>query len=168
MSTKHDLALRLAVLKILVAELATAKKAADAEIRDTWRRGDRLTAALPNGKLVGAVTLAKGRATANITDPDAYETWVRTVHPEQIETVPATTRINPAFTDRLKAAARQLGVPVDAETGEIVPGITVTDGDPYPLVKLVDDAAGMVAGAWRSGDLTELMSGLLAIEGGES
>ena len=168
MSTKHDLALRLAVLKILVTELATAKKAADTEIRDTWRRGDRLTAALPNGKLVGTVTLAKGRATANITDPDAYEKWTHTVHPEQIETVPETTRINPDFTDRLKAAARKLGVPVDAETGEIVPGITVEDGDPYPLVKLLDDAAGMVAGAWRSGDLAELVSGLLAIEDGES
>ena len=168
MSTRHDLALRLTVLKILVAELAAAKKAADAEVRDTWRRGDRLTAALPDGKLVGAVTLAKGRATAHVSDPDAYEKWIAAVHPEQIETVPETTRINPDFTDRLKAAARNLGVPVDAETGEIVPGITVTEGTPYALVKLVDEATERVAAAWRSGDLTELVSGLLAIEGGES
>ena len=168
MTAKHDVALRLAVLKVLVAELAEAKTAADAEIRDTWRRGDRLTAALPDGKLVGAVTLAKGRASAAVTDADAYEKWIRAVHPEQIQTVPETTRINPDFTARLKSAAQKLGVPVDAETGEIVPGITVTEGTPYALVKLVDEAAGMVGAAWRSGELAELVSGLLAIEGGES
>ena len=168
MTANHDVALRLAVLKILVAELAEAKQAADAEVRDTWRRGDRLTAALPDGKLVGAVTLAKGRATATITDPDAYEKWIHATHPEQVETVPQTTRINSDFTARLKSAAQKLGVPVDAETGEIVPGITFTEGTPYTLVKLVDDAAGMVSAAWQAGELTELVSGLLPIDGGES
>jgi hypothetical protein len=163
----QDLALRYALLKVLVGELATAKSAADCEIRDTWRPKDRLSAALPDGAVVAAVTLTSGRTTASVADIGAYEEWVRATHPEQIETVPATTRINPDFTARLTSAARKVGVAVDAETGEVVPGIEVTTGDPYPMVKLADDARDEVAKAWRDGSLTELVAGLLAIEGGE-
>ena len=165
--TNHDLALRFALLKVLVTELAAAKKVADCEVRDTWRPADRLTATTPAGRDVGTVTLAKGKATASITDSGAYEEWVRATHPEAIETVPATTRINPEFTARLTSAARKNGVAVDAETGEIVPGIEVAQGEPYPMVKLAEDARAAVAEAWRDGSLTELVSGLLAIEGGE-
>jgi hypothetical protein len=165
--TPQDLALRYALLKVLVAELADAKKVADCEIRDTWRPKDRLSAALPDGTVVAAVTLASGRTTAAVADTDAYEAWVRATHPEQIETVPATERINPEFTARLTSAAKKLGIAVDAETGEVVPGITVNEGDPYPMVKLAEDARDEVAKAWQAGELTELMSGLLAIEGGE-
>jgi hypothetical protein len=165
--TPQELALKFALLKVLVTELGAAKKVADGEIRDSWRAKDRLSAALPDGTVVAAVTLTSGRTTANVTDTDAYEAWVRATHPEQIETVPATTRINPDFTERLKSAARKIGVAVDAETGEEVPGITVAAGEPYPMVKLADDARDAVAEAWQAGELTELMSGLLAIEGGE-
>jgi hypothetical protein len=157
----------MALLKVLVGELADAKKVADCEIRDTWRPSDRLTAIIPGGKDIGTVTLANGATRAAVTDTDAYEAWVRATHPEQIETVPETTRINPEFTARLTSAAKKLGVAVDAETGEEVPGITIVTGDPYPMVKLAEDAREAVAKAWQAGELTELMSGLLAIEGGE-
>jgi hypothetical protein len=165
--TNHDLALRFALLKVLVTELAAAKKVADCEVRDTWRPSDRLTATTPAGKAVGTVTLANGATRAGVADTEAYEAWVRATHPEQIETVPATTRINPEFTARLTSAAKKLGVAVDAETGEVVPGIAVSEGDPYPMVKLAEGAREAVAEAWRDGSLTELVSGLLAIEGGE-
>jgi hypothetical protein len=166
--TPQELSLRYALLKVLVAELAAAKSVADCEIRDTWRPKDRLSAALPDGTVVAAVTLTSGRVTAAVADVDRYEAWVRVNHPEAIETVPATERINPDFTARLTSAARKIGVAVDAETGEVVPGIEVTTGDPYPMVKLTEDARDEVAKAWRDGSLTELVAGLLAIEGGES
>lgn len=165
--TPQEQALQMALLKVLVTELATAKKVADCEIRDTWRPSDRLTATIPGGEDIGTVTLAKGRASAAVTDQAAYEAWVRVNHPEWIETVPATERINPDATARLTSAARKNGVAVDAETGEEVPGITVSAGDPYPMVKLTGDAREAVAAAWRDGSLTELVSGLLEIEGGE-
>jgi hypothetical protein len=164
--TPQELALKFALLKVLVTELGAAKKIADGEIRDGWRPADRLTATLPNNKDVGTVTLAKGRTTATVTDAAAYEEWARNAHPEWVETVPETTRINPDATARLTSAARQLGTAVD-ENGEAVPGITVAAGDPYPMVKLAEDAREAVAEAWQAGELTELMSGLLAIEGGE-
>jgi hypothetical protein len=165
--TPQEQALRMAVLKVLVAELSAAKKSADFEIRRCWRPSDRLTATISGGDDIGTVTLAKGRTTASVADTAAYEAWVRATHPEQIETVPATTRVNPEFTARLTSAAKQLGVAVD-ETGEVVPGIEVSAGDPYPMVKLAEDARDEVAKAWQAGELTELVSGLLAIDGGES
>jgi hypothetical protein len=167
----QDLALRFALLKVLVAELAGAKRVADCEIRDEWRPSDRLTATIPAGKDIGTVTLAKGKTTASVTDLAAYEAWAAKAHPEWIETA-TITRVNLDATMRLLAAARKLGVAVDAETGEVVPGIAVNEGDPYPMVKLADDARDVVARAWHKGQLTELVGGLLAIdaeivEGGE-
>lgn len=165
--TPREMALRFALLKVLTDELKKAKAASDCEIRDGWRPGDRLTATLPGNADLGTVTLANGAKKAHLADEAAYEEWVRKVHPEAIETVPATTRINPEFTDRLMAAARKLGVAVDAETGEQVPGIEVTQGDPYPMVKLTPEARDAVAAAWTRGNLAALLPGLLAIEGGE-
>ena len=166
MSDRHDLATTMAVLKVLLGQLSDAKKVADVEIRDGWIPGDRNTALLPGGKPFAAVSLAKGRTTANVTDTDVYEAWVKDVHPEQIEQI-FTTRVRPDFTERIKSAAKKLGVAVDAETGEEVPGITVSAGDPYPMVKLTEDAREAVAKAWRDGSLLELLGTLLAIEGGE-
>jgi hypothetical protein len=167
MSIRHDLALRFAVLKALGGELTTAKRVADCEIRDTWRPGDRNSAALPDGSVVAAVTLAKGTTKASITDEAAYEAWVRHVHPDQIETV---ERVKPDFTDRAKAAARKLGHPVDPATGEEIPGMKVERGEPYPVVKPTSDAADAIARAWRAGELDEVVGDLLrpALAPGES
>ena len=102
---------------------------------------------------------------ANITDEAAYLAWVQRVHPDQIETV---VRVKPDFTDRAKSVARKLGAPVDPATGEEIPGLAVTTGEPYPKVTPVDDAEQAIARAWKAGELADLVGGLLAIEPGES
>jgi hypothetical protein len=163
MNGRHDLAAQMAVLKVLLQQLSDAKKAADCEIRDGWTPGDRNSAKLSDGTVVASVTLANGRTNANVTDQPTYMGWVRKTHPDQIEEV-KTVRVRPEFTDRLLSAAKKLGVAVDAETGEQVPGITVSSGDPHPMVKLADDAPALVAAAWQKGQLAELMGALLAIE----
>jgi hypothetical protein len=163
MSYRHDLAARLALLKVLASELAAARRAAEEELHDSWHPGDRNTAALPDGALLGAVTFAKGRAVAKLTDEAAFRDWVSRTHPDQIETI---IRVAPAFTERIMSAARQLGEPVDADTGEQVPGITVEHSDPYPTVRLTPTASDTVAKAWQDGTLGELLAGLLAITGG--
>ena len=160
MIERHDLAARFAVLKEIASKLSAAKKAADCEIRDTWTPGDRLTAKLPDGTPVGSVTLAKGKTTAKLTDAAAYEEWVTRTHPGEIETV-TITRVRPEFTERVLSAARQLGEPVDAATGEMVPGVSVEQGDPYPTTRLNAGAAEAIAKAWQDGQLAELVGGLL-------
>lgn len=166
MSYHNDLALRFALLKVLMGELGDAKSAADCEIRDTWHPGDRNTATLPGKVLLGAVTFAKGKTTSQLVDEPAFTAWVEKVHPEQMETV-TITRVRPGYRERLMSAARRLGEAVDGETGEAVPGITVVQGEPYPMVKLAPDARDAVVRAWRAGELRELVGALLAIEGSD-
>lgn len=163
MSGRHDEAAKLALLKAVDARLKDARAAADGEIREGWRPGDRNTAVLPDGAEIGTVTLTKGRAKAVMDDEAAFEAWVKATHPEQFETV-TVTRVRPEFRERLMSAARQLGHPVDAETGEEVPGITVTTGEPYPMVKLAPDAPALIAAAWQSGGLAEVLAGLFRPE----
>ncbi|MBA9003698.1 hypothetical protein [Thermomonospora cellulosilytica] len=161
----HEDAARLAVLRELAARIRTARDAAAEGIRDGWEPGDRATAKLPDGTPVGSVTLAKGRAKADVTDEAAFLEWVARTHPEELETV-TVTRVDPEFRERLISAARQLGAAVDPATGEEVPGVTVTVGEPYPQVRLDPAAGEAIAKAWRSGGLAELVGGLLELESG--
>lgn len=160
MRDRHDLAARFAVLKTISTKVGDAKKAADCEIRDTWTPGDRLTAKLPDGTAIASVTLSNGKTTAKLTDQAAYEEWVARAHPDEIETV-TITRVKPEFTERTLSAARQLGEPVDAATGEMVPGVSVEQGDPYPTTRLSAGAAEAIARAWQDGELAEMVGGLL-------
>jgi len=163
-----DTALRFAVLKVLRERLAAAKKVADAEIVETWSVKDRSAAVLPDGTSLGSITLAKGRTSARLVDDEKYLEWVLENHPEEIEQV-QITRVNPGFTERLLNFARQTGDCINPATGEPVPGISVEEGEPYAVSRLVADADELVTKAWQDGSLTELMSSLVqpAIEGGD-
>lgn len=167
--TAHDDAARLALLKVIADRLKETKAVADGQVTAGWRPKDRATAVLPGGSEIGAVTLVSGRKTARMVDETAFTAWVERTHPGEMETV-TITRPNPNFVHRLMSAAQQIGHPVDAATGEEVPGIQVVQGDPYPMVKLAPDAAEVVAAAWEDdrGLLAELVGELLrpAVEGG--
>jgi hypothetical protein len=162
-TTQHDTALRLIVLKVLAEELAKAKAPVTETLRETWTVGDRNAGKLPDGKVVGSVTFKNGATGASVTDRAAFEEWVSQVHPEEWETItPAPiTRVRPAFEKRLTDVAKKEGEPVDPATGDTVPGITVRQGDPTPAVTLAKGAAELVAEAWRSGELSALVGDLL-------
>lgn len=158
--SSHEQAARLAVLKVLAEQMKAAKTSADSAVTGSWRPKDRTTAVLPTGDEIGTVTLASGRKTARLSDEAAFLAWVKATHPDEMETV-TITRPNPQFVARLMSAAQKLGHPVDAATGEEVPGITVVEGEPCPVVKLSPDAAEIVAKRWQSGGLVELVGSLL-------
>jgi hypothetical protein len=94
--------------------------------------------------------------------------WVLENHPDAIQQV-QVTQVDPDFTARMVAFARATGSTADPATGEEVPGLRVRDGDPYPMTKLEDNAAELVAEAWQSGELSELIASLVrpAVEAGE-
>lgn len=167
--TKHQTALKFAVLQILRKRLATAKDVADVEINETWKVKDRNAAVLPDGTEIGSVTLAKGKTTAKLTDDQKYFEWVLENHPDEIEQV-KVTRVKPGFTERLLNFARQTGDCVNPATGQPVPGIVVEQGNPYALPILVADADELITQAWQDGSLMELVASLVqpAIEAGES
>lgn len=166
MTEQHRTAAELAVVKVLAEQLKAARADADEQVAK-WRPKDRAAAILPGDVEIGSVTLTSGRTRSRIADEAAFEAWVKKAHPEMFETV-TITRPNPAFVDRLLAAARKLGTPVDAETGEEVPGIAVEQGDPFPMIRLNPDAPRLVGEAWQRGELAELVGRLLrpALEGG--
>ncbi len=157
--TREDTAFHLGLIKFLVEKLSDARAAAAETLTATWRPGDRNAGALPSGAIIASVTYAKGRISARVSDRESFEAWVKENHPTEIETV-TTTRVNPAYEALLTSAAKQLGVAIDATTGEEVPGITVGQGAPYAIVKLTTDAEDLIAQAWQDGELTELVGGI--------
>lgn len=160
MTDVREQALRAALLKVITERLGDAKKVAHTEISDTWQEKDRTTAVLPGRRVLGTVTLASGKTTAKVADQAAYEKWVRETHPGEFVEI-TVRQVRPEFTTRILSAARQLGTAVDAETGELVPGVDVVKGDPHPMVRLDSEALALVAEAWQSGELAELVGGLL-------
>ncbi|MGH3518822.1 MAG: hypothetical protein ACRDQ7_15670 [Haloechinothrix sp.] len=80
-----------------------------------------------DGEELGSVSLTKGRVSARVADQDAYMQWVAKRYPEQVETVQV---VRSAFTERVLNTAKATGVPVDTETGEVIPGVEVSDGSP--------------------------------------
>lgn len=163
MSAAREVALRLAVLRVLGDLIRDGRSAADATAGEIMEAGDCLTAKLPTGEKVAAVSMAKGRLSARVTGREAFTAWVMATYPDEVEQV---VRVRPAFEARLLNDAKVLGVPADPKSGEEIPGVAVGHGDPHPSVKLDPGAREAVGKAWRDGDLTELVGGLLAIEEG--
>lgn len=171
MTAREDAALALAVLRIVKRRLDTADGTTADTIIDAWQEGDRTAAILPGGARIGAITLAKGRSSAAVTDRATFQEWVFQTHPEEIETV-TVTRVRPAFESAMISAAKAHGEPVDSTTGETITvesGISMRLGDPYPVLRLEPDAAELVAAAWQAGELAELVGAMLApaIESGD-
>lgn len=122
--------------------------------------GDRLAGAI-NRQAVGHVQLKNGTTQATVTDPKAFEGWVTTHKPDEWETVTTTvTRVRPAYLSAVLGAAKKTGLAVTSD-GEEIPGITVATGDPTVAVTLAEDAEALVRAAWESGELWELLGGLL-------
>lgn len=140
----RDIARDLAVLKVLSERLREAKALLDNQARELMEPSDRSAVKL-DGELVGTVTLVTGRSTTRVTDAEALTEWVRRNHPTEVQTVET---VRPAFLSMLLA-----GTGADPGTGEIIPGIGVSEGAPYPMVRLTADADAVVAVAWQAGRL---------------
>lgn len=74
----------------------------------------------------GTVVLAAGRQTAAIADEEQFMAWVAKRYPDEI-----VMSVKPAFRDRLVSRATKTGDPVDTETGEVIDGMQMRQGDPY-------------------------------------
>lgn len=156
--TPHEQALRLVIIRVLKDLLKSADDVDREAVDGSWIPGDRLAGALER-KPVGWVQLKNGAVNASVTDARAFESWVKTTRTDEWETV-TVTRVRPAFQAAVIAAAKKVGKAVTAD-GEEIPGITVADGDPTVAVTLADNATELVAKAWQSGELWELLGELM-------
>ncbi|WP_431897833.1 hypothetical protein [Nonomuraea sp. bgisy101] len=158
--TREEQALRLVITRVLKDVLKDSDDSDRAAVREGWVTGDRLAGALGK-RAVGHVQLRKGTTQATVTDQTAFEAWVVANRPEEWETVTTTvTRVRPAYLNAILTVAKKAGVAVTAD-GEEIPGVTVSAGEPTVAVTLSADAAELVASAWQSGELWELIGGLL-------
>ena len=163
----RELALRLAVHKALTDQLKKVRSQLNEEARREMEPGDRVTAKLPSGEKVGSVTLTQGRVSARVVDERAFTAWVAERFPAEVVQV-----VRESFTKTVLDAVKRNGGWVDKATGELVqvPGVAVTEDDPYPSVRLTKDAPQLIAAAWQRGELAELVGGVLQpreLEAGE-
>jgi predicted metalloendopeptidase len=77
---------------------------------------------------LGTVSVSDGKTSAEITNEAALYQWVKKNRPDQLVEV-----IAPAYLKALLKAAVESGdgVAVDEDSGEVIPGIEVSVGDPY-------------------------------------
>lgn len=147
--TTRETARRLLLLRVIkdrIAEVDAHERAAAGT--DFDRAGVRDIGLVGDDQL-GAVWLAKGRVTPKVTDPAALLAWCIANRPSEVETV---TRVRESYKSALLMQAKTDGY-AHAD-GEIIPGITVDEGDPILNVKPVEGAAQVVEAAFAAGELT--------------
>ena len=164
MSALNDLVLPIPVLKTLGDEIAgrIAGQKAEAKAAFTELGASRVDATLPDGTKVASVTLSgEGSKSASVTNPGALLAWVETEYPGEVE-----VKVRDSFLKKILDAAAAEGRPVDAATGEVIPGITVKDTTPFLSVRFKDGGRAAIVAAWRAGQLAGIdVVGPLAIPG---
>lgn len=116
---------------------------ADAKSQLALDAGERKAAKL-NGQTVAFVTQAHGRRDTDV-DEDALIEWVKEHHPTEV-----VEAVRPAFRKKLLNQVINRGALIDAD-GVASDAVTVTAGEPYPVVKLTDEADITMAGFLRHG-----------------
>lgn len=175
--TRSDLALEEAVLGVVLKKMR--ERAKDVQKRyDSVKKElqreleteevDKQPVKLPDGTRIGAISKVEEAIGAVVTDEAALRDWVRE-HSKDNVTSRLVTEIRPAYLSLIlkemtKRGSAQILVP---ETGELldVPGIDFqTVRSAYHTYKPAEDAADVIAQAWRDGhlssfDLPELPTG---------
>jgi hypothetical protein len=154
MTEPRILARDLMVLKALLDRVAGAMVVAKADTLGAMEVGERLVVKIGD-EPIGTVTVAHGRVSARITNPRALVAWVKVNHPTEVVT---TEQVRSSFVAALLKRAK--------DGGEVIPGVEVSEGDPYLLAPVDDVAAKVIAQAWADGSLSLPASVLPQIEGG--
>ena len=150
MSIAED-ALRTAVLKTLADDVGDAitggKKSLLGVMQDTGI--EKMAARLPDGTKVASLPVVGGEPAPRVTDPAAFEAWVREHRPDQTEVI-----VRPSYIESVLSEAKKAGRALDRKSGDVIPGITF---EPTTAYVKVDFATGDIDGrehirrAWRDG-----------------
>lgn len=152
MSDIPGLATRAVALKLLADRVRDERAKVANELAGELSVGSRWTAEV-GGEAVGAVSYAKGRATAAVTDERAFREWVKATHPDEI-----VEQVRPSYAQWVCDLAKKNGVAADPKTGEIIPGVALSFTDPYVSIRPDAARAHLVIDSMRA-------NGLLALEG---
>lgn len=111
---------------------------------------ERVRVQLPGGTPLATVGLTAGRRAVRVVDERAFLDWVRLNAPTEI-------------VEQVRGSYRAALLKTIEATGEIPDGVELSEGAPYPTVRLADGATAAVIEALRSG-VVDVLS-LPAVEG---
>jgi BMFP domain-containing protein YqiC len=156
-------------------QLKTAKRELEAGLKAAKEETgtQKISVSLAEGRDVGTVSLVQPKATAAVTDPDAFAAWVVSFGDRFASEVERkfVTSVKPGFQKKLLAEITAAGTAewADPETGVIheVPGVTMQGRAAYTRLTVPDEGKTAIAEAWRTGALAlPGVSGPAAIEAG--
>lgn len=157
-----DTARTVAVLSTLADaigdQLKTAKKELEIGLKEakTETGTQKISVSLVEGQDVGTVSLVQPKATAAITDSEAFTAWVVENYSTEI-TRRFVTEVKPGFQKKILAEVTAAGVTEwsDPETGVIheVPGVGMQGRAAYTRLTVPDAGKTAIAEAWRAGRL---------------
>lgn len=164
-----DTARTVAVLSTLADaigdQLKTAKKELETGLREakaetgTQKIGVSLEDTEGESQDVGTVSLVQPKASAAITDSEAFTAWVVENFATEI-TRRFVTEVKPGFQKKLLAEITAAGVAswADPETGVIheVPGVGMQGRAAYTRLTVPDAGKTAIAEAWRAGRLADV------------
>lgn len=115
-----------------------------------------------DGVNLGAASLARSSAKARVTDAAAFAAWVAARYPGELVQV-----VRESFTSKILAGASDAQAPVDAATGEVVPGVDIVAGEPYVTVRPTADAKERMRETLLSSGLLRLPATAQVPDGGD-
>lgn len=147
---------RVIAAKLVADELKNIEKAAKAEaVKLSEATGaTTFTVKDDDGTKLGTVSVSDGKKTAKVSDESALLAWVKANRPDQLRYV-----VEPAYIDALKKLAVEHGSAVDKDTGEVIPGIEVTEGDPFASARPTAEAKALMHDLLAGSSLLELAGG---------
>ncbi|WTX01071.1 hypothetical protein OG216_47525 (plasmid) [Streptomycetaceae bacterium NBC_01309] len=158
----RELAQLEAVLKCVYETVGARLKTVRADVQAAIDDADRTTgvrqvaADLTDGVNVAKISLTAPGPEATVTDARALTEWVKDTHPDEIERR-MVVDVRPAFLAKLLDAATECGSACDPVTGEVVPGIELTDRKRTHSLRYARHGRERVAQALRTGELAHLI-----------
>lgn len=165
MSKLNETAARAVVMKYLADRIEEGRKAATVDVLDALDVGDRKRATLPDGDVIGTVSVSARAAGAVVTDENAFTQWVADHASTEV-----VTSVRPAYKKLVLGRLKDTddGV-IDTATGEIVPGVEFGDpGRPYASVRISDEQADALEAAIADGRINVLHGITRELEQGQN
>jgi hypothetical protein len=166
MRTVRDIALEIAVYKVITDEGMRRLQAAKAEAHDAFRDTGTTQAQpeLPDGTRVATASLAGGGKAASVTNEAAFLAWMQEHHPDEI-----VVTVRESAKKRILDGSKAAGRPIDDVTGEIPAGVSVGYSTPYVSLRFKPGGQHAIIAAWRAGKLTGIdLVAPEAIESGDA
>lgn len=171
MTALKQAVIRAVVAKWMADKVSSARTVLNAEALANMDVGDRKKAVLDDGTVIGAVTVTDPKWIPKIVNSNEFLKWVEENHPEHVEKV---TRVHAMYAKALVNEVQMVdGAPVgrgpvdafDPKTGEVVPGVAFTRGNPGITVpKLSEDNECAIEEALADGRLASYVGNVLSAQ----